>query len=120
MRQTQLELFREVATAKQISRRSDPSTSQEAAIKLVTSRRLNGQALQVLRLLVSHGGLTSIELARIGGLCRVLVARRLPDLRRRGLAQNIGDRIDPVSGSRGVCWYATGAGRAELGQVIPK
>lgn len=65
-----------------LAARNDPATSHEAAEKLVRSGQAKTQADQVAAALLKHRGYTSRELAKISGLDRHLVARRLSGLER--------------------------------------
>jgi hypothetical protein len=71
-----------------LARNKDPISSYEAGEEVVESGRIHTQAQEVLAALTLRPGLSSKTLAEISGLNRYTVARRLPGLRYRGLAQN--------------------------------
>ena len=62
------------------SRRSDPETSHQAAEKIRRSGELGKQQRAVLEAVKAHPGKTAVELARMAGLDRYAVSRRLPEL----------------------------------------
>lgn len=62
------------------SRRSDPETSHQAAEQIRRSGELGRQQLAVLEAVRAHPGKTAVELARLAGLDRYAVSRRLPEL----------------------------------------
>lgn len=62
------------------SRRSDPETSHEAAEQVRRSGELGRQQRAVLEAVKAHPGKTAVELARLAGLDRYAVSRRLPEL----------------------------------------
>ena len=82
------------------ARRSDPLSSHAAADKMERSGKLNRQCDQVLEAVREHPGSTSRELHALTGLDRHMVARRLPDLEKRGLVGRT------VVGSKAVRWWA--------------
>ena len=92
---------------KRMSRRTDPATSHEAAAELVRSGRLDTQCSEVYAALRRHPGATSAEIAAAEGLDRFLVARRLPDLVSRGLAERCQSRVCKVKGTRAITWRAS-------------
>jgi hypothetical protein len=84
------------------SRRSDPETSHTAADRIRPKLRAQQQA--VLDALQRWPGSTAVELAKVSGLDRYLVSRRLPELVpvhvRRGKP-----RVCTVAGSAQGTWY---------------
>ena len=62
------------------SRRSDPETSHQAADAIRRSGALGRQQRLVLEAVKANPGKTAVELARIAGLDRYAVSRRLPEL----------------------------------------
>lgn len=88
-----------------LSHRHDPETSQIAAQRHVDSKANEHQREHVLACLRKYFGCTSSELAQHFSLDRFMVARRLPDLEKLGLAYKGNKRICAVSGSLCVTWY---------------
>jgi hypothetical protein len=77
----QVELFSRTAipnTDTPRARRSDPETSHLAAERIRPKLRAQQQA--VLDALTRWPGSTAVELAKVSGLDRYLVSRRLPEL----------------------------------------
>ena len=72
------------------ARTTDPLSSHAAADRMEASGRMGAQMAAVLVLIERFPGSTSRELAEQGGLDRHAVARRCPDLERRGLVQRAG------------------------------
>ena len=70
-----------------LAHRVDPLTSFAAGERFQKSGWLRGQMLLVLLALRKWPGKTSAELAELAGLDRHAVARRLPNLADRGLAE---------------------------------
>ena len=93
--------------ARPLFHRHDPVTSALAAIELVESGTLNAQCTTVLAALAAHPNTTSDELAHRAGLDRHMVARRLPDLSRAGLAKQVGRRPSDLSGRVSMVWCAS-------------
>lgn len=88
-----------------IVHRVDPVTSLIAARELVETGELGRQQRIVLEALQNNAGLTSDELAAAARLDRYLVARRLPDLVRLGVARQGERRTSTLSGRPGVTWF---------------
>lgn len=84
------------------SRRSDPSTSKEAARRL-NPGSLQGQIVRTLR--ASDQGLTIEELTRRLGRKEVSVSPRLRELERKGLIYRSGRRAN-ISGLEAIVWRA--------------
>ena len=87
------------------SRRTDPQTSFLAEKELNDTGSRSLQARQVLEVLMRNEGRTSRELAWIGEMDRYLVARRLPDLEKVGLARKGPARRCDQSGRKSVTWW---------------
>lgn len=85
---------------------SDPLTSFAAGERFERSGRLRGQILLVLLGLRKWSGKTSAELAQLTGLDRHAVARRLPNLASRGLAERGPERECRICKSKCVTWRA--------------
>jgi hypothetical protein len=69
-----------------LSANADPISSFEVAEQ--KKETINRQALIVLESLKKHSGVCSKELSDLSGLDRIVCARRLPNLRSLGYAQN--------------------------------
>ena len=68
-----------------MARKSDHDSSHIAADKLEASGAAKAQREQVLVLVKRWPGMSSGQLARLAGVDRYMVARRLPELRTEGL-----------------------------------
>ena len=87
-----------------LAKRTDPSTSHEAAADLIQSGKLGKQSAAVFQALERYGPCTSAELADRSGLDRHLVARRLPDLLKRHRVTRGDARACSVTGKRALVW----------------
>jgi CRP-like cAMP-binding protein len=67
------------AIATQAFRNSDPATSADAADYMTSSGKRAAQQRIAATAVASYPGLTSLELAKRTGLCRFMLARRLPE-----------------------------------------
>ena len=87
------------------ARQTDPSTSHKAG------RRASGFAAPhralILASLMYHGEADIYEIAFRTGLDHVAVARRMPELRRIGLAEPTGKYALTPTGCRARMWRAT-------------
>lgn len=83
---TQLSL-EEAMAARVRARRTDPSTSFQAAGELVSSGELGRQQGEALVLVRSWPGMTTWELAGGEPILRFMLNRRLPELVRKGLVR---------------------------------
>tara|TARA_R100001377_G_scaffold80889_2_gene60073 strand:+ start:1773 stop:2096 length:324 start_codon:yes stop_codon:yes gene_type:complete len=92
-----------------LSRRTDPETSREAARQMVESGALNAQSKFVLSVLTDNQGLTSRELADLGGgdvhQQRARFSRRLPDLMHRGIVTQGEARTCKACNRLCVTWF---------------
>lgn len=88
-----------------LCRRNDPDTSYAAAVSCTASGRRKTQRELLFAALQRYPGHTSAELARICGIDRYAAARRLPDLRHDGFAENGDERICTVQGTLAITWY---------------
>ena len=94
------------------ARRTDPSTSHEAA-----SRNADGLAKQtafVLDLVRQYPGMTACELARRATIAggdytkmRYAISRRASELKRAGLISAAGTHVCTIEGSRQTIWVPT-------------
>lgn len=89
------------------ARNTDPATSRDAAAELVASGRQALQQQEVLAAVRARPGLTSAELAQASDLDRYAVARRLPELERRGLVRRDGPRPCAVMSRMALTWWPT-------------
>lgn len=93
-----------------LSRTTDPETSREAVRQMVGTV-LQSQRQFVYSVLADNQGLTSRELADIGGgdvhQQRARFARRLPDLVKRGVATQGEARICKSCKRTCVTWFLT-------------
>lgn len=87
------------------ARAGDPVTSHTAAAELVASGRQAVQQQAVLGAVRAQPGSTSAELARDFELDRYAVARRLPELERRGLIRRDGPRRCDATDRMAVTWW---------------
>lgn len=84
------------------ARTRDPLSSHAAADEGERSGRIGRQMQRVLDAIRATPGMTSGELAARHGMDRHMVARRCPDLERRGLVRRV------EWGAREVRWEVTG------------
>jgi hypothetical protein len=99
----QLKLF-DIPKSQPLARWSDPVTSYVAGERFARSGKLKGQMLLVLLALRKWPNKTSAELARLAGLDRYAVARRLPNLSARGLAVRGPARRCSVTHAECITW----------------
>lgn len=62
-----------------IARANDPESSHRAGEEITASGRRQQQIAMTIEVVRKHPGHTSMELSEITGLCRFLLARRLPE-----------------------------------------
>lgn len=86
------------------ARSTDPETSHAAA-RAIPSKAAR-EATEVLTALRANPGCTSRELAAKAGGDRYVYARRLPELRDAGLAENSTVRMCCESGRQAMTWRA--------------
>ncbi|MFL4510817.1 winged helix-turn-helix domain-containing protein [Stenotrophomonas maltophilia] len=92
------------------ARSTDPSTSHEAARHVVDSGLQADQQRVAMLALKQGSGLTSNELAQRTGLCRYMLARRLPELEEAGLVWRGQKRECKVSRRSACTWWAVAPG----------
>ena len=83
-----------------LARRTDPRSSHAAAKKMVDTGAIRGQALTTHNALKRYPCNTTKTLADVSGLDRYMLARRMPDLWKAGLALRIERRENDT------LWYA--------------
>jgi len=88
-----------------IARKTDPVSSHEAAAEVTASGARATQQAEVLRGVKEYPGRTSKELAHLIGCDRYLVARRLPELARKGLVQRGHMVTCKIGGRKAVTWF---------------
>ena len=95
------------------SRNTDPASSHEAATRQKQGRA-DSDGMAVLACVKTMPGATSAELSQFYGLDRHMTARRLPDLKERGLVfyHTTPDgkaitRTCQVRGTKAVAWWPT-------------
>lgn len=89
------------------ARRSDPATSKVAAAHVERSGKGAKQQAIAFDCVYRWPGKTSAELAQLSGeLDRYTMARRLPEVRRRGLIRNGEDRKCEVTKCKAMTWEA--------------
>ena len=100
-----------------IAATADPATSHEAARHLARTGQLTRSMRRTLTVLAAWPASppTSHELAGRDLRDRYEHARRLADLRERGLVTNGAARACGITGKQAVTWLVTAAGRAALG-----
>src|SRR5688572_27348884 len=86
------------------ARNTDPPTSHASAAEIARSGKAEEQCEIALGLVRLRPGLTSFELAVHFGVDRYVLARRLPELRGKGLVRNGEDRRCKVSGREAMTW----------------
>lgn len=91
-----------------MARTTDPDTSHIAAQKMKDTGAMNKQSKWVLDSLKAANGSTYRELAAAMGLHNPnACARRLPDLRNKGLVVNGENRVCKVAGNKMQTWWLT-------------
>jgi hypothetical protein len=86
---------------------TDPWTSLAAAREVTDTGQAATEAAEVLAALRRFPGSTSRELAVFSKIDRYTVARRLPELRHQGRAENGAPRRCTSSGKWAMTWTAT-------------
>ena len=88
------------------ARKTDPSTSHEAAREAEASGRAASQRATGLEEVKRKPGQTAAEIAAASGLERHVPSRRLPELREARLVTNGEVRPCRVTGRNSMTWYA--------------
>ena len=109
---TQLDAF-DMAAARVLAvanhhnaRRTDPQSSHAAGRKVEANGKASDQRAQCLQAVERFPGHTSQELADKLGFDRYMLARRLPELRQRGLVRNgTAPRECTVTGNLAMAWW---------------
>lgn len=100
--------FKEIYTARQLSRRSDPRPSHAAAQHMVDSGKLEGECKLVYEALKRFPLHTARELSRDAKLDYIMISKRLSVLESKGYATRRGERVCTVSttGLKATQWEA--------------
>ncbi|HIE0125284.1 TPA: winged helix-turn-helix domain-containing protein [Stenotrophomonas maltophilia] len=92
------------------ARATDLSTSHEAARYVVESGMQGDQQAAAAVAVKCHPGLTSNELAQETGMCRYVLARRLPELAETGRVWRGPKKPCAVSGRSACTWWPVAPG----------
>ncbi|WP_340569620.1 winged helix-turn-helix domain-containing protein [Stenotrophomonas sp. G106K1] len=96
------------------ARTTDPSTSHEAANRVVASGKQRAQQAATEAAVRRHPGQSSLHLATLTGLDRHMLARRLPELEREGRVWR-GPKAPCASGEGSGCtWWPVPPGQNML------
>jgi len=90
--------------ARPLSHRNDSLGSYQSGERMLKFGKLRGQTQAVYNALKSHPNKTSAELARLSDLDRYMVARRLPVLASRGLAERGPERLCSICRCQCFTW----------------
>lgn len=90
------------------ARASDPRSSHDAAEHITATGARAAQQKLAAQAVDSYPGLTSMELAKRTGLCRFLLARRLPECRTAGTVRTGVIRRCSVTGRSAQEWHPPG------------
>lgn len=93
------------------ARSTDPSTSHEAAIRMVASGKQRAQQARTEEAVKRYPGQSSLHLAALTGLDRHMIARRLPELEKEGRVWR-GPKAPCPSGTGSACtWWPVAPGQ---------
>jgi len=92
------------------ARSTDPSTSHEAANRVVASGKQRAQQATTESAVRRHPGLTSMKLAEVTGLDRYMLARRLPELAKEGRVWRGPKVLCPISETSACTWWPVAPG----------
>lgn len=87
------------------ARNTDPITSHEAAAHMAESGKQAFQQNLALLAVKACPGHASLEIAKLRGQCRLVLARRLPEIEEQNLVYRGPSRKCDVSGRRAATWY---------------
>jgi hypothetical protein len=88
------------------ARATDPQSSHQAAHQVERSGKADSHRALCLKAVKAAPGSTSAEIAAATGLERHEAARRLPELRLRGLVRNGDQRECGETGNQSMTWWA--------------
>lgn len=94
----------------QLARNTDSSGSHEAADRIVRSGAHAAQKDLTASAVQRYPGMTSMQLARVTGMDRHMVARRLPDLAKEGRAFRGAKAVCPISNITVCTWWPVAQG----------
>ena len=86
------------------ARADDPATSWEAAERNEKSGKTRQQQNVTAQAVADRPGLTSAELSKVTGLCRYMLARRLPEVERQGRVKRGDVRVCSATGYKAATW----------------
>jgi len=87
------------------ARRTDPSTSHDAARKVERAGKAENNRTKCFEALLRLGGQTSAEVAVMAGLDRHEAARRLPELRDANQVRNGDKRRCSITNNMALTWW---------------
>jgi len=93
-----------------IARSSDPESSHRAAADITASGRRGQQIAQTIAAVRAFPGSTSQELSDKTGICRFVLARRLPEAVTAGAIVKGQQRACSVTGKLALTWWAVDPG----------
>lgn len=88
------------------ARSTDPASSHQAARRVTASGKADAHCQVCLEAVIAVPGRTSAEIAKATGLERHEAARRLSDLKARGLARQGEQRPCRTNGRMAVTWWS--------------
>lgn len=86
------------------ARRTDPSTSHQAAFDVESTGSAESQRARCLEIVRKNPGLTAPEIAELAHVDRYVASRRLPDLRELGHVRNGPVRRCRIKGTSMLTW----------------
>lgn len=92
------------------ARWTDPDTSHDAAEHVTRTGARGHQQRQAAEAVRNFPGKTSLELAEAAGMCRFMLARRLPECLTAGTVRRGQSRTCSVSGRRACTWWSPDTG----------
>ncbi|KIQ21569.1 hypothetical protein [Xanthomonas campestris] len=87
------------------ARANDPLTSWDAAERNDKSGKTRQQQNVTAITVADHPGMTSAELAKVAGLCRYMLARRLPEVERQARVFRGDVRVCTATGYKAATWF---------------
>ena len=93
-----------------IARANDPESSHRAAAEITASGRRQQQIAQTIDVVRRFPGRTSLELSELTGICRFVLARRLPEAVTAGAIVKGIQRPCSVTGKLALTWWPADLG----------